>query len=235
MQSVSVHRRPSILVLHGVREKDLADEFLPDNKFTESLINNPTSAATNNEPDETSLAMNTSTKTIDIIDQRWMDLLSEDAGKQQNIDPLGNLADLSYVALPATFTSLATWPLKTNLLCWACHRPFKSRPIFIPDAVEKVETHNNSAKAYKMKTYGCFCRWSCAQNYIDREYVGTAHDDRSKHLLMLHFIFTGKRALVIRGAPSTTERKKYRGETGLSDQQYQKKLDEFDMENIVLL
>lgn len=232
MQPISVHRRPSILVLHGIRERDLADEFLSENKFTESLIN-PLVGAKPAEPAEPLMASVTTAK--DIIDQRWMDLLSEDAGKQQNIDPLGNLADLSYVALPAVFTSLAAWPTKTNLWCWACHRPFKSRPIFIPDAVEKLETHNNADKAYKMKTYGCFCRWSCAQHYIDREYVGTAHDDRSKHLLMLHFIFTGKRALVIRGAPSTTERKKYRGENGLSDQQYQKKLDEFDMENIVLL
>ncbi len=230
MQPVSVHRRPSILVLFGVREKDLADEFLSENKFTESLTNNMDSTV---ESADSAPKNNTIAK--DIIDQRWMDLLSEDSGKQQNLDPLGNLADLSYVALPSVFTTMSLWPIKTNLWCWSCHRPFKTRPIFIPDAVEKIETADNSNKAYKMKTYGCFCRWSCAQYYIDREYVGTAHDDRSKHLLMLHFIFTGKRALVIRGAPSATERKKYRGESGLSDQQYQKKLDEFDMENIVLL
>lgn len=229
MQPVSIHRRPSILVLHGVREKDLADDHSPENKFTESLNISNVLAVESPLP-----SVSVATPAKDIIDKRWMDLLSEDAGKQQNIDPLGNLADLSYVALPTVFTSLATWPIKTNLWCWSCHRPFKSRPIFIPEMVEKIET-NNLDKSYKMKTYGCFCRWSCAQYYIDREYTGTAHDDRSKHLLMLHFIFTGKRALVIRGAFPTTERKKYRGEGGLSDQQYQKKLDEFDMENIILM
>lgn len=229
----SVYRRPNILTLYDVKKSDLEEDCLFNNKFTEGLLDDyrePCSEKSNYENSHISnenvdlgelVTINT------IADNKWLEL-SNSSEVSSTIDPLGNIADLSYVALPSFFTTLSTWPTKTNLWCWSCHQPVRTRPIFIPRTVEKLETENN----YKMKTLGCFGHWCCAQYYIDREFTGNAHDDCSKHLLMLYYIFTGKRALIIRAALPTTERKKYKGENGLSDQQYKKKLEEIELTHL---
>jgi hypothetical protein len=66
---------------------------------------------------------------------------------------------INFVKLPGTFTNLSTWITKTNIKCWYCDLNFDNIPIFIPKLIEP------NLSGYSIKTYGCFCSFSCAVTF----------------------------------------------------------------------
>jgi len=119
-----------------------------------------------------------------------------------------------YETLPCTFTSLAEWPNTTDFNCWSCYLSVKNIPVFIPTVI------NGNMK---MKVFGIFCSFNCAQLYINTHY-----DDKlkiieySSNLNLLYKAMTGKKILQIEPSFNPLfELKKFGGE--LTQEEYNKK------------
>lgn len=132
-----------------------------------------------------------------------------------------------YTGLPDTFTSLEKWPAHTNLTCWYCDCSFRSIPVFIPNYIS-----NNSNGELEIDRLGCFCSFTHAQEQIDILFSSDdSYNDKVHGLLLLHKIFTGKTVLKIpTGGPNKFIQKKYVGENGCTEAEYQKSVKDFEQD-----
>lgn len=64
--------------------------------------------------------------------------------------------------LPAKFTTLARWPVKTAIKCWTCGATGNERPKPIITAIDR----NKQTKEVEQTTLGCFLHWPCAAFHI---------------------------------------------------------------------
>lgn len=131
-----------------------------------------------------------------------------------------------YTELPKQFISVDNWPRKSNLKCWSCSLIPTSYPKFIPlyptkiDGVDICDAH------------GHFCEWSCAARYIHINFNENKYD-----MMKTLEIFAAKfneqvsihiprsiRTQAISIAPSPTIMKDYRGNDGITEDEYRKKL-----------
>lgn len=120
-----------------------------------------------------------------------------------------------YESLPDMFYSLEQWPESTNLHCWTCDLQFVGRPWFIPERI-----YDQGGKLSAIKPKGCFHSPNCAQSYIDKNYSGLEHDDKTSGLLLIYKIFTGKSIRVIKPSYPKTLMRKYIGQNGISSEEY---------------
>ncbi len=139
--------------------------------------------------------------------------------------------------IPTCYTSLETWPKKTNLKCWTCHRNFNTMPWFEPQAIEPVcvgeagkyiEVNNlkklTNEKTYNIPAIGNFCSCNCVQDHIEKNTKDLSEKTNKK--IMLKFVYhliKGKNINEIRPSPSFTLMKVYGGK--LSESEYQQKID----------
>lgn len=153
----------------------------------------------------------------------------------------GRVETKQYDRIPVTFTTLDLHPKNTNLTCWNCCRTFKDRPWFEPQSIDPVskgtvgsiipaESLNKSkaTRGYCISIKGNFCSPNCVRRYIN---VYTRDmSERLNKIAMLKFvyeIFMGQRISDIQPAPPHTDMVQYGGH--LTSQEYQKKLDELDI------
>ncbi len=70
---------------------------------------------------------------------------------------------------PQVFTSLDTWIVDTELLCWNCHLEFGARPVFIPTVIEPnmIRLEDRYIKSWNIGVHGIFCGFGCAHSYIE--------------------------------------------------------------------
>jgi hypothetical protein len=141
--------------------------------------------------------------------------------------------------LPNIYTDIDNWPKSTNLACWYCSLCFKGKPWFIPVAWtrgvidrEKVTYDINlnfpqsdqCIETTIIRTDGNFCSPFCAKRYIE-EYKKYTPNIRKKNINMLHYQceqFLGYNPNYIPSAPDKTKMKKYCGESGITESEYQK-------------
>lgn len=143
--------------------------------------------------------------------------------------------------IPMIFTDLESWPKTTNLLCWNCSRSFKGRPWFEPQSIDplhkgkpgefisstKLNRSGLRDNSYCINVKGCFCSPNCVMRHI-MIFAKDLADQLNKiaMLLFLYEIFVGQKVINIQPAPLLTDRVQYGGT--LSDQEYQKKIDELN-------
>jgi hypothetical protein len=106
-----------------------------------------------------------------------------------------------YDKLPIEFTSLESWPKKTNLKCWSCDLTFIGPPVFIPQNI-----HNSS-----MVCNGNFCSFFCAMRYINVNYSGVDAWQYKCLLYQLYHKFNGVHVIEIPEAPPKTLMVQYGG------------------------
>jgi hypothetical protein len=139
----------------------------------------------------------------------------------------------SYKALPKIFTDMDSWPKTADLLCWECSLGHKNVPVFIP--TQMTTTINNSGEeTITMTTYGHFCSFPCACKYLNNKFSREVVWGDYYHLLrMLCSLFTGipTNKIYLSPGPDKTERREYCGESGISVQEFSKKVQDI---NIVL-
>jgi len=144
-----------------------------------------------------------------------------------------------YDKIPLVFTKLDTWPRTTNLLCWNCSRPVKSRPWFEPQSIDpltggKAGDFVSSSKLnrtgvmpanYYINAKGCFCSVNCTLRHI-LTYSKDLADriNKTSMLLFVYEIFTGSATTDIYPAPLRTEMVQYGGT--MTEQEYQKRIDD---------
>jgi hypothetical protein len=153
----------------------------------------------------------------------------------------------TYDKIPATFSDLASWPVKTNLRCWECSRTFKGRPWFCPRSIEPVshggvgtlrtqveirEIRKNSraSRGIISNVTGNFCTAHCAQGHIDTVSRNAGDwQNNSAMLRLIYEIFTGHSVTRIRPSPPRDQRAEFGGP--LSDEEYQKKIESLSRES----
>jgi len=67
-----------------------------------------------------------------------------------------------YDKIPSKFTTIESWPTKTNLRCWHCTLEHSNVPVFIPD---RISTMDNT-----IIVLGSYCSFSCAAADIPRHF-----------------------------------------------------------------
>lgn len=142
--------------------------------------------------------------------------------EQSNVTIDDNL--IVYQENPKVFTTLAEWPIKTNLWCWTCSLVPDGRPIFIPEDI----FYEDGIR--KMHTLGNFCTFNCATDYIDVHFRhDPSWDDKKKFLKLLYYIFTGRRCEIIKPSPRKTKMQQYCGELeGITTVEYRDLIDELN-------
>jgi hypothetical protein len=111
--------------------------------------------------------------------------------------------------IPATFTGLDSWPLTTNLRCWACHFTHDNSPKFCPTYVREAEDSK-----LEMGVKGSMCTVHCVARWIITRYAGKT-DQKWRaldNLCLLYFVFTGFRIAHVVPAYEYTELKQYGGD-----------------------
>jgi len=134
----------------------------------------------------------------------------------------------TYSTIPKQFTSVEEWPKMTNLKCHQCSRGFGTYPKFIPTKPERVFRRGREEIHYIPS--GNFCTWNCAISHID-ETQKTQKDSKCElkdSVYRVASLFEKKSIVKILGSPSKTEMKQYCGEHGLTEQEYQKKIDKIN-------
>ncbi len=154
----------------------------------------------------------------------------------------GNDADAKiFDKIPMIFTDLDTWPKSINLLCWNCRRSIKGRPWFEPQSIDPInkgkvgefipsKNLNRTGivqESYCINVKGCFCSANCVMRHIHIFSKDLADKlNKISMLLFVYEIFTGNRVVSIQPAPLITDMVQYGGT--LTDQEYQKKIDEYN-------
>jgi hypothetical protein len=106
-----------------------------------------------------------------------------------------NTTSKQYSQIPKRFTSVATWPKNTNLLCWSCGNSFSDYPKFVAMNPEI----KNGDDICDVK--GNFCRWPCASNYIDKEMPKSQKKDLHRFLTIFESKFSKRRKEIIPCSP----------------------------------
>jgi hypothetical protein len=141
---------------------------------------------------------------------------------------------------PVNFTNLSTWPKTTNLKCWRCHLPFKSRPWFEPQSIEPISEGGSGSiiegekikkiinkKSVSIPTHGIFCSANCVSAYIDLHTKNLA-ERHNKHAMLkyVYEIYMEKSIPDIQPSPPPTEMIQYGG--NLTESEYKQKIESLD-------
>jgi hypothetical protein len=156
---------------------------------------------------------------------------------QESVDSKPELDSIVFNKIPKTFTSINTWPKKTNLKCWTCDFTFDTVPKFVPVYIkERTNNTNNSSCQYcysnqivdptcadckvlkalpdiEIGVLGNMCSFGCVALYINTNYH--KRDVAFKlldNLCELYRYFTGKNAHYIPPSPSKTDLVQYGGD-----------------------
>lgn len=134
----------------------------------------------------------------------------------------------SYSTIPKKFTHVDEWPKMTNLKCHQCSRNFTTYPKFIPTCPERVFKGRHEETHYTPK--GNFCTWNCVIGYIyDTNRIHRDNKwDYEKNAIRVASLFEKRKLVKIMPSPPKTEMKQYCGEFGLTEQEYQKKIDKLN-------
>lgn len=125
-----------------------------------------------------------------------------------------------YTEIPRVFTTPDAWLRTSNLRCWECDQFPSGYPRFIP--LEFRRTHSGGVTC---TPEGNFCEWNCAVRYATREYDSATRWDLLKAICIVESLFTGDPPREkIPPAPSKTLMKAYRGDSGITPQQWQEQL-----------
>ena len=140
----------------------------------------------------------------DVFDERQL----ADAGLPLAAD---DEPPLTLDRIPPQFTTLADWPARTNLRCWACLFGFDHRPVFVPSSLRLAPEG-----APVMGVEGVMCGFGCAERWVEDRLAGAGNlQQRWQHqerLLELYWLFTGRRAVAIEPAPRFTRRAEFGGD-----------------------
>lgn len=133
------------------------------------------------------------------------------------IKPPPRIPAKQYTDIPKTFTSVATWPKKSNLKCWECGLVPDSYPKFIPMYPRKVDG------ADVCDAHGHFCEWACVARHIQ-----TNNFPNKLELLEIVLIFeakfSGNKKKMIVASPPKTLMQDYSGASGCTVEEYKRKL-----------
>ena len=131
---------------------------------------------------------------------------------------LDNLAleectDFDLYKIPGRFTTLDKWPKRTKIHCWYCDNNIYKIPIFIPKSMD-IDNKGNLS----MKTYGCFCSFSCA--YTHSQIILENINDKlssEKLLIKLFEIFFNKKIKFLIRSPNKYLMKRYGGSLTINE------------------
>jgi hypothetical protein len=145
---------------------------------------------------------------------------------QQFIECIRGNNFTTYSTIPKRFTTVAEWPKMTNLWCWSCSRAFTSYPKFVPRKREVVFIDGKETTHWI--PHGNFCRWNCVIDYIRTVMPPNTRWDLEHNTCVVASIFEGKKILCILPSPPKTEMKQYCGDGGLTELQYDEKIQLLD-------
>lgn len=120
--------------------------------------------------------------------------------------PSGDPAEPVYRKIPEVFTSVAVWPLRSNLLCWECDQSFAGPPKFVPTYIAE-----DGRGELRVGVEGNFCGFNCVALWITTRTPPQNQERLLENLLYTYYLFTGVSVLDIRPAISKTETEPYGG------------------------
>lgn len=130
---------------------------------------------------------------------------------------------IAWTDMPKQFTGVDTWPQFSNLQCWTCDQKPADYPKFIP--LNPEQGMNERGQPIDIcDVFGHFHTWHCAIDYVNKEFAPERRDDARKAISLFESKFSGKYKLIIRSAYPKTEMKQYCGNSGLTPEQWNKKL-----------
>lgn len=133
----------------------------------------------------------------------------------------------NYDSIPATFTSAENWPKSTNLKCWSCARNFSTYPKFVPQNPRKDAKNNDVCDVL-----GNFDEWGCVIDFIETEMPPDQRWDLKESVVLFESKFSGskKKKIKIMATPKRYLMKAYCGNHGLTEKQYQEKINQNNTE-----
>lgn len=134
-------------------------------------------------------------------------------------------APAEYTEIPKRFTCVKNWPISSNLKCWSCDLLPPSYPKFIPLNPEKGEDNRDECD-----TYGNFCEWNCAVEYVRKEFPPDQHWDILEDICLFESKFSGQRKEKIVPAPPKIRMAMYCGKHGLTPKEWREELHRLNNE-----
>jgi hypothetical protein len=122
-----------------------------------------------------------------------------------------------YIEFPTQFTNLRDWPTKCDICCWICDRNPKSYRRFIPFNFKIINREN---KEVICDPYGYFDNWNCAIKYLNTEIRGRDCNDIRNNIIELANMYDGENYINIAEPIPKIVRKKYCGDNGMTDEEY---------------
>jgi hypothetical protein len=119
-----------------------------------------------------------------------------------------------YNSLPTVFSGFDSWPRTGNLKCWSCTRVTGGIPLFVVDSL----VYDGAQRTIVPK--GSFCTFNCVQRYINLNYRGVEHDDKTKYNLLMYRELSGERVYVIQPSPPPSQMRAFCGDQGCTEEEY---------------
>ncbi len=119
-----------------------------------------------------------------------------------------------YSKLPKVFSGVATWPKKSNLMCWFCGRIPTDYPRFLP-----LSPHTDENGADICTSHGNFDTWPCVASYVKQKYPPSVWWDLIQSICMFESLFTGVWRITMPDAPDPHRMEQYCGE-GITSAEY---------------
>lgn len=130
-----------------------------------------------------------------------------------------------YTDIPTKFTKVDNWPKFSNLKCWECDRLVSGYPKFVPMNIRREFDSTLGEYVDVCDVLGNFDEWSCAVRYIYTELPKNQQPDAIQALLIFESKFTGEsKKITIQPSPSKTIMQQYCGNSGITTEEYQKKI-----------
>lgn len=163
----------------------------------------------------------------DIFDKKVLEGSIDDIDNINPIDESTNLNNnqfVNYERLPNIFHDIDSWKKNTNLCCWNCTLQFTTTPVFIPKVIEPItiknkdEREKNNGKKLSISTYGVFCTFGCAKQYIEtRNYSYADRVEALNKIKLLHKLFYNVKMKEDIKYPLPTRLKQYGGDLTVSE------------------
>lgn len=130
--------------------------------------------------------------------------------------------DSIYTKIPQRFTGLKDHPNFTNLKCWYCDIVPSGYPKFIPSNLEVTRD------TIACDTEGIFSHWCCVVSYCNATMREPLLSDTLQMVNLVKAHINDRDPYPTRSAISKTKRQCYCGDSGMTDSEYTKILDELD-------
>jgi hypothetical protein len=127
--------------------------------------------------------------------------------------------------IPGVFTDIEHWPKSTDLKCWTCGLRFNSTPVFIPTYIKTIDITPESRKT-EIVVFGNMCSFNCAELWIETSCNQERKYGFMNNLLVLFYIYTGKRVDKIKPSPNKTDMISYGG--NLTKEEFREEIKKLD-------